>query len=81
MYEFWYDYIKPMYEDRAKLYHTDTDNVIVYIIIEDFFEDIADNVTKQFDTSNCDENDKIPLPIGNNKKLIEFFKDELGGKL
>ena len=46
MYEFWYDYIKPMYEDRAKLCHTDTDNVIVHIIIEDFFEDFADNVTK-----------------------------------
>ena len=70
MYKFWQDYIKPKYKDRAKLCHTDTDRLIVRIIIEYFFEDIADNVTKWFDTSNCDENDKIPLPIGNNKKVI-----------
>ena len=24
MYEFWYDYIKPKYQDRAKLWYTDT---------------------------------------------------------
>ena len=32
-----------------------------------------------FDTSNYDENDKRPLPIGKNKKEIGLFKDELGG--
>ena len=25
--------------------------------------------------TNCDENDKRPLPIGMNKKLLGFFKD------
>ena len=25
MYEFWYDYIKPQYGDKAKLYYMDTD--------------------------------------------------------
>ena len=28
-----------------------------------------------------DENDKRPLPIGKNQKVIGFFKDELGGKI
>ena len=32
-------------------------------------------------TSNYDENDKRPLSIGKNKKVIGLFKDELGGKL
>ena len=32
-------------------------------------------------TSNYDENDKTPLPIGKNKKLIGLFKDELGGRI
>ena len=28
-----------------------------------------------------DENDKINLPIGKNKKVIGLLKDELGGKI
>ena len=34
-----------------------------------------------FDTSNYDKNDKRPLPIGKNKKVIKKFKDELDGKV
>ena len=33
------------------------------------------------DRSNYDKNDKRPLPIGQNKKVIGLFKDELGGKI
>ena len=81
MYKFWYDYIETKYEDRAKLCYTDIDRFIIHIITEDFFEDIAAAVTKWFDTSNYDENDKRPLLIGMNKKVYGFFKDELGGKI
>ena len=81
MYKFWYDYIKPKYGDRAKLCYTDTDSFILYIITENFFEDIADHVKIWFDTSNYDKNDKRPLLIGENKKELGFFKDELGGKI
>ena len=31
MYKFWYNYIKPKYDDRAKLCYTDTDTFIIYI--------------------------------------------------
>ena len=81
MYKFWYDYIKPKYEDRAKLCYTDTDSFIIHIITEDSFEDFADDVTEWFDTSNYDENHKRPLPIGMNKRVYGFFKDELGEKI
>ena len=81
MYDFWYDYIKPKYGDRAKLCYTDTDSFIIQIITEDFYKDIANDVEKWFDTSNYYENDKRPLPIGKNKKVIDLFKDELGGKI
>ena len=50
MYEFWYDYIKPKYGKKAKLYYMDTDSFIMHIKTEDFYEDIADDVEKRFDT-------------------------------
>ena len=64
-----------------KLCYTDTDSFIIYIKTEDFFEDISNDVEKWFDTSNYDKNDKRPLPIGKNKKVLGLFKDELGGKI
>ena len=73
MYEFWYDYTKPKYRDRAKLCYTDTDSFFIHIFTEDFFEGIANDVERWFDTSNYDENNKRPLPIGKNKKKIVFF--------
>ena len=81
MYKFWYDYFKPKYGDKAKLCYTDTDSFIIHIITEDFFEDISNDVEKWYDTSNYGENDKRPLPIGKNKKVIGLFKDELGGRI
>ena len=32
MYEFWYDYVKPIYGEKAKLCFMDTNIFIVYII-------------------------------------------------
>ena len=81
MYEFWYDYIKPKYNEKAKLCYMDTDSFIIHIFTEDFYKDIAMDVNKWFDTSNYDKNDKRPLPIGINKKIIGMFKDELRGKI
>ena len=77
MYEFWYDYIKPKYGDRAKLRYMDTDSFIIHTITEDFYEDIANDVERWFDISNYDEEDKRPLIIRKNKKVIDLFKDEL----
>ena len=59
----------------------DTDSFIMYVKTEDFHKDIANDVERRFDTSNYDEKDKRPLPIGKNKKVIGKFKDELGGKI
>ena len=81
MFEFWYDYVKPKYKDKAKLCYMDTDSFIIYVKTEGFSGYIANDVEKWFDTSNYDENDKRPLPIGINKKLLGMFKDELGGKI
>ena len=81
MYEFWYDYIKPKYGDKAKLCYMDTDNFIILIETEDFCKDISKDVNKWFDTLGYNEKDKRPLPVGIKKKVIGMFKDELNGKI
>ena len=52
MYEFWYDYIKPKYNDNVKLCYMDTDSFVMNIKMSDFYEDIANDVECKFDTSN-----------------------------
>ena len=81
MYEFWYDYIKPMYDDEAKLCYTDTDSLVIHIKTDDFYKDIANDVKRLFDTSNYNKKNNRPLPIGKNRKVIGMFKDEIGGKI
>ena len=70
MYKFWCGYFKLKYGDRAKLCYTDTDSFI-----------ISNDVKVWYDRSNYDENDKRPLAIGKNKKVIGLFKDEVGGRI
>ena len=79
MYEFWYDYIKPKYGDKARLCYMYTDSFVVYIETEDFYKDIANDVERWFDTSYHDKKVNRLLLIGKNKKVIGLFKDELGG--
>ena len=77
MYEFWYDYIKPKYQ-----------NMQCYVIWIQmlhysyqkwrFYEDIADDAEGRFDTSNYEVN--RPLFTGKNNKVIGLMKDELGGR-
>ena len=52
MYEFWYDYVKPKYSEKAKLCYIDTDRFIVCIQTDDIYQDIAEDVETRFDISN-----------------------------
>ena len=79
MYEFWYDYIKPKYQQNAKVCYIETNSFIIHIKTEDVYGDIADDVEKRFNTSNYEVN--RPLPTGKNKKVIGLMKEELGGKI
>ena len=86
MYELWYDYMKPKYNDNAKLCFMDTDSFIMNIKTNNFYEDIANDVENRYfkylkylDTSNYEVN--RPLPTGKNKNVIGLMKDELGGKI
>ena len=81
MYEFWYDYIKPKFGDKARLCYIDTDSFVMHIKTDDFYQDISDDADKWFDTCNFNRNDNRPLETGKNKKVLGKFKDELGGKI
>ena len=77
MYEFWYDYVKNKYRNKARLCYTDTDSFVINIKTNDFYKDISQDVNERFDTSNYTFD--RPLPKGKNKKVIGLMKDELGG--
>ena len=79
MHEFWYDYMKPKYNDNVRLCYMDTDSFVMNIKTNGFYKDISDDVECKFDTSNYGVN--RPLPIGKNKKVIGLMKDELGGEI
>ena len=79
MYEFWYDYMKPKYNDNVRLCYMDTDSFIMNIKTNDFYKDISDDVDNRFDTANYEV--KRPLLMGKNKKVIGLMKDELGGEI
>ena len=44
MHEFWYDYLNPKDNDKAKLSYMDTDSFIVQIKTEDIYNDISGDV-------------------------------------
>ena len=67
MYEFWYDYVKPKYGEKAKLCYMDIDSLIVYIKTEGIYADIAKNVETRFGTSNYE----LERPLPNSKKKID----------
>ena len=79
MYEFWYDYMKPKYNNNVIFCYMDTDSFIMDIKTNDFYKDIANDFENRFDTSNYEV--KRPLPMGKNKKVIGLMKDKLGGKI
>ena len=79
MYEFWHEYMKPKYADNVKLCYMNTDSFIMHFKTEEFYEDIAEDLEKRFDTSNYESN--RPLSKERNKRVIGLMKDELGGRI
>ena len=49
IWEFFYDYLKAKYGDKAKLCYTDTDSFILHIKIKDFYEDINNDIQEWLD--------------------------------
>ena len=52
MYKFWYQCVKPKYDEKSKLCYMNSDSFIVCIKTDDIYKDIAEDVETRFDTSN-----------------------------
>lgn len=52
MYEFWYGYVKRKYVEKVKLYYMNTDRLIIYIKIEDIYNNITGDVEARFYIAN-----------------------------
>ena len=76
MYDFHHNYIKKLYNDKAKLLFTDTDSLTHEIETEDAYKDFWSDKDK-FDNSEHPENS--PYFDKSNKKVIGKFKDEFIG--
>ena len=55
----------------------DTDNVTLYIKVDNSYNDIVEDAEIRFDFYELE----TPLPKQKNKKVINLMKDELGGKI
>ena len=59
MHGFWFDYIKPKYGEKAKVYFVDTESLIVHLKRNDIYKDIAEDIQTRFDSSNS----KLDWPL------------------
>ena len=49
MHEFLYDYVKPEYHEKAKLYCMDTGSFTIYIKRDNIYKDIGEDFEARFD--------------------------------
>ena len=82
MYHFYYDYLKPKYEENVKLMYMDRDSFLLEIETCDFFKDIKDDLKEWFDSCGYDTNMILPNEYAEvreiKQKRIGMMKDELG---
>ena len=81
MYDFYYNYVKQKYEDKAKLLFTDMDSLMYEIETEDFYKDISADVERRFDASDYPPDHPSGIPSGFNKKVLGMLKDGAGEEI
>ena len=74
MYSFYYDVLKPKYDDKIKLVYTDTDSYVIKVETDDLYEDFKE-INEYMDFS--DYNVEHPNYDKTNKKVLGKFKDEM----
>ncbi len=77
MYKFYYDTLKPKYEDDIKMAYTDTDSFVTHVKTDDIYDDF-NQLNNHMDFS--DYNKEHKCYDNSNKKVLGKFKDEVNGK-
>ena len=77
MCDFQYDYVKPKYEEKAKLCYMDSNISYKLYSIHKVYKDIAEDVEPRFDCSNFD----LDRAFSKEQNFIELSKDALGGQI
>lgn len=77
MFDFFYNFLKPLYKENIRLLYTDTDSFILEIQTNNIYEDMKTNLNR-FDTSNYAINNIYKIPI--TKSEVGKFKDEYAGE-
>eukprot|EP00438_Fugacium_kawagutii_P028519 Skav226748 [mRNA] locus=scaffold3942:5794:7308:- [translate_table: standard] len=78
MYSFYYDVLKPKYNDNIKLVYTDTDSYVIKVDTDDIYKDFKE-INEYMDFS--DYNVEHPNYDNTNKKKLGKFKDETNSKI
>ena len=78
MYSFYYDVLKPKYNDKIKLAYTDTDSFIIHVETDDIYTDFK-HIKQHMDFSDYPKHHECYN--ASNKKVLGKMKDELSGKI
>jgi len=70
MFEFYYDFLKPLYGEKVKLLMTDTDSLFLEVETPDFYQDMFDH-KERFDLSFYPEGH--PYRWMDNEKVVQFY--------
>lgn len=80
MFDFYYDFLKPILKDNITLGYQDTDSYILEVRNIDFYKNVVKKYPERFDTSNFEINNKFGI-IPQNPKVPGLFKIEGGSNV
>ncbi|XP_077280696.1 uncharacterized protein LOC143907685 [Temnothorax americanus] len=80
LYEFYHEYMLPLYRDKCKVTYTDTDSLIYHIECDDVYDIIKRHIHYRFDTSDYAIDNTYGIPLVN-KKVPGLMKDENNGAI
>ena len=81
IYELFYDYLKPKYQNKIRLCYMDTDSFILDIKTDDVFEDTNKDLEKWFDTSNYHKDMMLPEEYAKNVNVNERVRGKMKNEL